>query len=106
MTTLKEAAAEKLGKTVTVMGIAIEGVTSDAFNDFEVMEAFAVMTDPDATEAETMRAMASFGPIIFGSKQWKRIKAELREQNGGRLPVEAAMGFINDAMTEMKAKNF
>ena len=105
MTTLKEAAAEKLGKAVTVHGVTIEGVTAEAFDDFEIMEAFAVMTDPDATEGETMRAMASFGPIIFGSKQWKRIKAELREQNGGRLSTETVMQFLNEAMTELKAKN-
>lgn len=103
--TLKEAAAEKLGKIIVVQGISIEGVTPDVFNDFEIMEAFAAITDPDANSGEKLRATALIAPTIFGSKQWKRIKAELREQNDGRLQTETVMGFIDEVMDVLNAKN-
>lgn len=103
--TLKEAAAEKLSDTITVQGIAVEGVTPDTLNDFGFLEAIAVMSDPDADDGEKLRAIANLGPVIFGAKQWRRIKAELREKNDGRLPAEAVMGFIDGILTELNAKN-
>lgn len=103
--TLKEAAAEKLGHGITVRGIWIEGVTPEVFDDFELMEAFASMTDPDADNAEKLRATAKIAPTIFGSKQWKRIKAELREQNDGKLPTDTVMEFVGEAMDVLEAKN-
>lgn len=103
--TLKEAAAEKLGKIIVVQGIAIEGLTPDTLNDFDFLETIATMSDPDADSVEKLRAMANAGPVIFGSKEWKRIKAELREQNDGRLNAETVMEFINGVIAELKAKN-
>ena len=103
--TLKEAAAEKLGHAITVQGVTVEEVTPDTLNDFDFMEAVAVMSDPDATDGDIIRSMSAIGPIIFGSKQWKRIKAELRELNGGKLTGETVMDFINETIAVLNAKN-
>lgn len=103
--TLKDAAAAKLSGSITVHGIEVEGVTPETLNDFEFMEVIAILSDPESEPNERLRAIADVAPIVFGKAQWKRIKAELREQNGGKLPVEAAMGFINDTVLELKAKN-
>ena len=70
------------------------------------MEAIAIMSDPDADSGAQLRAITSVAPLIFGVDQWKRIKAELRKQNDGRLPNEVAMGFIEDVLTALNAKNY
>lgn len=103
--TLKEAAAEKLGKEFEVRGITVEGVTPETLNDFEFMEAIAVMSDDSASDAEKLRAMASIAPVVFGARQWKRIKVELRAQNDGRLTAETVMSFIDGVLAELNAKN-
>lgn len=103
--TLKEAAAEKLTDCIFVQGIEVAGVTPDTLNDFEFMEAIAVMSDPDADDGAKLRALANIAPTIFGLKQWKRIKSELRKQNDGRLPAEVVMKFIDGVLVEIKAKN-
>lgn len=103
--TLKEAAAEKLGHVITVQGITVEDVTPETLNDFEFLEVIAAMGDPDADDNEKLRAIANIAPVIFGSKQWKRIKAELRERNNGRLPNEVVMSFIEDTLAALNAKN-
>ena len=103
--TLKEAAAEKLGKVLVVNGITVEGVTPETLNDFDYIEALATLSDETAEPMEKLRAMASMGPVVFGAKQWKRIKSELREQNGGRLTNETVMDFLDALMAELNAKN-
>lgn len=103
--TLREAAAEKPDKIIVVQGITVENVTPDTLNDFEFLETIATMSDPDADDGEKLRAIASIGPVVFRPKQWKRIKAELREQNDGRLSAEIVMEFINGVMAELNAKN-
>lgn len=103
--TLKEAAAEKLGHVITVQGITIEGVTPDDFNDFDFLEALATITDPDAENMEIIRSFSAVGPLVFGSKQWKRIKSELRKQNDGKLTGECAVDFVFEVMTAVNAKN-
>lgn len=86
-------------------GVSVENVTPDALNDFEFLEAVAVLSDPDADDGEKLRAMAGIAPAIFGAKQWKRIKAELREQNDGKLTAETVMQFISGVIEALKAKN-
>lgn len=103
--TLKEAAAEKLSEILVVQEITIEDVTPDTLNDFDFLETIAVMSDPDADDGEKLRAIANIGPVVFGAPQWKRIKAELREQNDGKLSAETAIGFINDVLAALNAKN-
>lgn len=103
--TLKEAAAEKLGHVIVVQGISIEDVTAETLNDFEFLEAVATWTDPDSTDADVIRSLSSLGPIIFGSKQWKRVKSELRAQNDGKLTGECVIAFVNATIAELKAKN-
>lgn len=103
--TLKEAAAEKLSDAIIVCGITVENVTRETLNDFEFLETIAVMSDPDAEDGEKLRAIANTGPIVYGAKQWKRIKAELREQNGGKLPAETVMAFLEGTLAAVNAKN-
>lgn len=103
--TLKEVAAEKLTDCIFVQGIEVVGVTRETVDDFEFTEVLAVMSDPDAEPAEKLRATAAAGPIVFGKEQWKRIKAELRAQNDGRLPNKAVMDFIDATLVELNAKN-
>lgn len=103
--TLKEAAAGKAPAAMEVQGIAVEGVTAESLADFEFLEAVAVLCDPTATDSEQLRAMAGIAPAVFGAAQWRRIKAELRERNGGSLPADAVMGFVFDVLEQAKAKN-
>lgn len=103
--TLKDAAAEKLGKLIVVQGIEIEGVTAETLNDFEFLEALAVMADPEVSDMAIIRALSSIGPVLFGAQQWKRVKQELRDANGGRLTGECVISFVNDTMAALNAKN-
>lgn len=103
--TLDGLAAERQAGPVTVRGIAVEGVTPDALNDFEFLEAVAAMSDPDADDAEKLRAVAVICPAVLGRRQWRRVKSELRAANGGKLPIEAVMGFIEELMEALNSKN-
>lgn len=103
--TLKDVASEKFSDTITVQGITVEGVTPDTFNDFEFLEALAISMDPSAEDSEIVRAMAATGPIVFGAKQWKHIKAELRKQNDGRLTADIFTDFLMGTMAAVSAKN-
>ena len=104
--TYGEVAAKAAPGVLVVQGIEVEGVTRETLDDFEFMEVIAIMGDPDADGDDRLRAIASVAPIVFGKAQWKRIKAELRDRNGGKLPVDAAMGFINETVLALNAKNY
>lgn len=103
--TLDERAAGAQAAELEVDGIRVEGVTAEALADFEFLEAVAALSDPAATDAEQLRALASIAPIVFGAPQWRRVKAELRARNGGRLPAEAATSFIFGVLEAARAKN-
>lgn len=103
--TLDGLASGKQPASVTVRGIAVEGVTPDTLNDFEFLETVAAMSDPDADDAEKLRAVAGICPAVLGRRQWRRVKSELRAANGGRLPTEAVMGFIEELMEALNSKN-
>lgn len=103
--TLKDAAAEKLGHVIDVQGIRIEGVTAETLNDFDFLEALSVMADPDVSDMDIIRALSTIGPVVFGAAQWKRVKAELRGQHGGKLTGECVISFVNDTMAALNAKN-
>lgn len=103
--TLKDYAAEKFSDSVTICGITVEGVTHEKVNDFEVLEITAMMSDADADDNERLRAIMSFGPTVYGKKQWKRIKSELRAQNSGNLPNEVVMDFFAATLAAVNAKN-
>ena len=83
----------------------VEGVTPDTLNDFEFLETVAAMSDPDADDAEKLRAVAGICPAVLGRRQWRRVKSELRAANGGKLPTEAVMGFIEELMEALNSKN-
>ena len=103
--TLDGLASGKQPASVMVRGIAVEGVTPDTLNDFEFLETVAAMSDPDADDAEKLRAVAGICPAVLGRRQWRRVKSELRAANGGRLPTEAVMGFIEELMEALNSKN-
>ena len=103
--TLGEVAAEKASATVEVCGIEAHVADPRIFNDFEVFEMVMVINDPDASEVDKAYAFTKYGPLVFGSKQWKSIKDELRKQNGGKLPNEKVYEFILKSMMELGAKN-
>ena len=96
---------EKLDATMTIYGVTVLGITPDTLDDFEILETIAIMSDPYADEDEKLRAITSFGPAVFGAKQWRSIKNALREQNDGRLTNETVMEFIGATMAALKAKN-
>lgn len=102
---LKEAAAEKLQKVIDVRGIEVEGVTQDTLDDFDIMESLATMQDEEADNSARLVAMAALGPLMFGKRQWSRIKGELREANGGKLTVKDGLEFINDVLKAADSKN-
>lgn len=104
--TYGEVAEKSALDVLVVQGIEVEGVTRETLDDFEFMEVIAIMGDPDADGDDRLRAIANVAPIVFGKSQWKRIKAELRERNNGKLPVDAAMGFINETVLALNAKNY
>lgn len=103
--TLGERAAEAEAAPIEVDGIRVEGVTAEALADFEFLEAVAALSDPGATDSEQLRALAAIAPLTFGSGQWRRIKAELRGRNGGRLPADVATKFIFGVLEAVRAKN-
>ena len=103
--TLDGLASGKQPAPVTVRGIAVEGVTPDTLNDFEFLETVAAMSDPDADDAEKLRAVAGICPTVLGRRQWRRVKSELRAANGGKLSTETVMGFIEELMEALNSKN-
>lgn len=100
--TYGERNAEKTS-TVTIMGVEGIEIDNGALNDFEVLELTMTLNDQDSTDLEKTRALAEFGPLVFGSKEWKRIKSELRKQNDGKLTTETAVMFIYATMYELGA---
>lgn len=104
--TYGDVVAEKTSSTVTIMGVEGIEIMHEALEDFELVELAMVLNDNDADDADKTRALAAFGPAAFGAKEWKRIKAELRKQNGGKLTVSTAVMFIYTALIELgKLKN-
>ena len=105
--TYGEIAAKKADGAITIRGIAGISVEPEAFNDFEILEIIMTLNDDAADDIEKVRAITAFGPLVFGAKEWKRIKSELREQNGGKLTNETVMAFIHETMAAFNsAKNF
>lgn len=95
---------KETGATVTVSGITVD-VQMDAADDFELVEQIAINADPDSTAAERISAMIRVYKAIFG-KDYKRVKDELRDKNGGKLPVAVMSDFATTVMNEVaKLKN-
>ena len=81
------------GKRVVVDGIAVD-VAVDPANDWGLAEASLTLNDPDATQLEKSRAMVRQCRIILGGS-YDAVMAELRERNGGALPIAEVVSFCN-----------
>lgn len=81
------------GKAVTVDGIEVT-VAIDPTNDWELAEASLTLNDPGATQLEKSRAMVRQCRIILGGS-YDAVMAELRERNGGALPIAEVVSFCN-----------
>lgn len=86
-----------------VNGIEVN-VTKADLDDFDVVECLSVMMDEEASDRQRMVAIPKLLKLVFKS-DWQRVKDELRAQNGGRLPNDAVMGFLNSCIEQLNAKN-
>lgn len=91
-------------KAITVDGIELSP-RRDMADDYDVVEAVAVCSDPDAPDyAKTLATVRIYRALLGGD--YDRVKAELRERNGGKLPVSAMIDFMAEVMGKMgEAKN-
>lgn len=104
--TYGEVSAKKRDGAIAIHGIDGISIEPEAFNDFEILEIIMTLNDETSDDLEKVRAITAFGPLVFGVKEWKRIKSELREQNGGKLTNETVMAFIHETMAALNsAKN-
>ena len=90
-------------RTVEVDGISVE-VAVDPADDYELAECSTVIYDPASTPAERSRAIVRQNRLVLGDAH-DRVMAELRERNGGRLPISAVTAFVNsviEAVEELK----
>lgn len=86
-----------------VNGIEVN-VTKADLDDFDVVECLSVMMDEEASDRQRMVAIPKLLKLVFKA-DWQRVKDELRAQNGGRLPNDAVMGFLNSCIEQLNAKN-
>lgn len=92
------------GTTVEVDGISVT-VDVDIADDYEVTEQAAIANDPYATAAERMSSTIRVYKLLLG-KDYRRVKDELREKNGGKLPTEKMVSFIAEVIAKVgEAKN-
>jgi len=80
--------------TVKVSGIEIT-VAPQLLNDFEILELLV------EAESGEIASIVKLFKTMFGEQQWTRIKAELRKQNDGSLPVQETMQFVMDVFDEI-----
>lgn len=86
-------------KAITIDGIEVCPL-ADAADDFEVVEAVAASSDPNAPDyAKTLATVRVYRAIL--GADYERVKAELRAKNGGRLPVEVMIDFMAKLMAKM-----
>lgn len=90
-------------KAFEVDGIALS-LRAEDLDDFEIVEAIADANDPDSDDDAQMRAVVRIFRLVYKG-DYARVKAELRDRNGGRLTAETMMGFFNATMEAVKAKN-
>ncbi len=83
-------------KTVEVDGISVT-IKVDPANDWELAESSLTLNDPAATQLDRARAIARQCRIVLGDG-YDRVMGELRELNGGALPISAVMSFVNRAI--------
>lgn len=101
-----------MAETRIVQGIKVT-IDPAALTDWDVVNSLIELTsssDDETNEgqiqnaAEKMAALSTVLDIIFTKKQIDTIKKSLREANGGYLPIEAVVYFINQIFEEFKEK--
>lgn len=86
---------------LVVDGISLN-VKAEDLDDFELVEALADANSEDMDVQ--MQAVVRVFRIVYGD-DYKRVKSELREKNGGKLTTEIMMGFFGETMEALGAKN-
>lgn len=86
---------------LAVDGIALN-VKAEDLDDFDLVEALADANSEDMDVQ--MRAVVRVFRIVYGD-DYKRVKSELREKNGGKLTTEIMMGFFGATMEALGSKN-
>lgn len=86
---------------LAVDGIELNVKAAD-LDDFDLVEALADASSEDVDVQ--MQAVVRVFRIVYGD-DYKRVKSELREKNGGRLTTEIMMGFFGATMEALGAKN-
>lgn len=86
--------------------LAVDGielnVKAEDLDDFDLVEALADANSEDMDVQ--MQAVVRVFRIVYGD-DYKRVKSELREKNGGKLTTEIMMGFFGETMEALGAKN-
>lgn len=96
-------------ETKTIHGLKVS-VDPEIFTDWDFSMDLANMLDDiddDTTDAAVARIKTLNRVIdaMFGKSQFEKIKAKLREENDGKLPVEVVTEFLNQAITAFTPKN-
>lgn len=89
-------AAAKKPAPVEVDGISFTPAV-DAGDDFGVAVAARVLTGDEGTASEKVAALDELATLLFGADK-RRVLAELRAKNGGRIPHRTMGEFIGRAM--------
>lgn len=96
-------AVEKTDGALVVDGIEVN-VAAEDFDDFEITECMAALSDPHAEDGERLTATVRMFRLVFKG-DYRRIKDELRAKHGGRLSNECMGDFLNRVIEAAKAKN-
>ena len=96
------AGAKKDG-AIVVDGVEVH-VAADRMADIDVVEAIADVNAPELDEMGVLRACIHLFRATFGD-EYRRIKDELRERNGGELSAEQMGNFFNRHVEAMNSKN-
>lgn len=84
-------------RTVTVQGVTLD-VDPDVFDDLDMLEWLWDIQNADDDGNEL--AIVPFMRRICGPA-WPKVKATLRDETTGRIPMEAVAGFIRQLMGEI-----
>lgn len=85
---------------VTAEGIELE-LAIDPTDDYELFELLYARFDPDATSVKRSVAAMRFYSLLLGD-DYERVKRELRERHGGRLPAAAMSSFADKVIRQVR----
>lgn len=97
-------------QTKIVAGVKVT-INPEILTDWDVCMKLADVMDTDGNMEDQNIAVGKIHTVdevltmIFGQKQFRRIRDELRSKNGGTLPVEVMMKFLSGVFEEFEQKN-